>query len=650
MAADPGPSGDVGAPYHLFLTRIPPKLPKEEVEAALLAELASKRIGVLAISVVPQSAWKNKGFGFVVLAGSPSASDIDAIAADLDNSIRVGGKAINVRVCQASVSGGKPTLSTGPLTNWDQPIEKITRLCAQVLHCYFARRTHQEAFKAEKLLALLSMSVAPSCCQESKPVSLWGRDVYGSLEKMLLAIGESHFGGGWSLNGTIADRNAVLTIGKARHMQGWDALRDPLPIATLLRLAACKQRLESIHTPEVCSGFSTPTACRRCSDCGSLSAMHSTEQPSCSQSEASWSLRSLYTIPATAAENTSSDCSPNLCTPNNDTEATGLSFVVSTTPGSVGACKSLQFCSRKIALADTVLWSGNKQASTSDMLRGRAAAVASPLSPQPPCNRLTKVQQAGSGGAQDDGKTSTCTCATEGISTSASAGQCESFSPWETVRTGGSPLKRSAGTSPGSRQWHRAPHSAHSSCSSCPSPGAPAQLLAPAPPSPTPPTPQEQPQQQPQQQQSNLAIPGVPHQSSARLLVCAVSSSQHAVSHIVQPPSARDLLDRCARRLKSLIRRQPAQISYAVADLASYLSEAHEVLACCHDVPYFNLEGYASAVYGSFENFLLEISRLHLNDSWRFGGGCRTGEPRIMFRTRRLTAAREILPTASNGC
>ncbi|GIL56879.1 hypothetical protein Vafri_12117 [Volvox africanus] len=637
MAADPGHSGDVGAPYHLFLTRIPPKLPKEEVEAALSAELASRRIGVLAISVVPQSAWKNKGFGFVVLAGSPSASDIVAIAADLDNSIRVGGKAINVRVCQASVSGGKPSLSTGPLTIWDQPVEKITRLCAQVLHCYFARRTHQEAYKAEKLLALLSMSVAPSCCQEAKPVSLWGRDVYGSLEKMLLAIGESHFGGGWSLNGTIADRNAVLTIGKARHMQGWDALRDPLPIATLLRLAACKQRLESIHTPDACSGFSTPTACRRCSDCGSLSAMHSTEQPSCSQSEASWSLRSLYTIPATAAENTSSESSPNLCTPNNDTEATGLSFAVANTGGFLGTSNTMQSCSGNITMADTALWSGHKQASTPDMHMGsRAAAVASPLPAQPPC--LTEGQQAGSGDAEDDDNTSTCTFVTEGISTSASTGKCESFPPGGTERTGALPLSRCAGGAPGSRLRHqRTPHSAHSSCSSCPSPCGPAQLLAPAPSSPKPPTPQEQPPQQ-QQQHPNLIARGAPHQPSL-LLVCAVPSSQLAGAHIAQPPSARDLLDRCARRLKSLIRRQPAQISYAVADLASYLSGAHEVLACCHDVPYFNLEGYASAVYGSFENFLLEISRLHLNDSWRFGGGQRTGEPRIMFRGRRLPLA-----------
>ncbi|GLI64489.1 hypothetical protein VaNZ11_007689 [Volvox africanus] len=631
MAADPGHSGDVGAPYHLFLTRIPPKLPKEEVEAALSAELASRRIGVLAISVVPQSAWKNKGFGFVVLAGSPSASDIGAIAADLDNSIRVGGKAINVRVCQASVSGGKPSLSTGPLTSWDQPVEKITRLCAQVLHCYFARRTHQEAYKAEKLLALLSMSVAPSCCQEAKPVSLWGRDVYGSLEQMLLAIGESHFGGGWSLNGTIADRNAVLTIGKARHMQGWDALRDPLPIATLLRLAACKQRLESIHTPDTCSGFSTPTACRRCSDCGSLSAMHSTEQPSCSQSEASWSLRSLYTIPATAAENTSSESSPNLCTPNNDTEATGLSFPAPPTAGSLGTCNAMQSCSGNIAMADIALRPGHKQASTPDMLGSRAAAVASPLPPQPPSNRLTEAQQAGGGDAEDDDNTSTCTFVAEEMSTNTNTGKCESFPPGGTGRRGASALGRSAGTS-GSRQRHRTPHSAHSSCSSCSSP------CAPGPPSPPPPMPQEQPPQQQQQQQHNLVACGAPHQPSV-LLVCAMSSSQLLGAHIAEPPSARDLLDRCARRLKSLIRRQPAQISYAVADLASYLSEAQEVLACCHDVPYFNLEGYASAVYGSFENFLLEISRLHLNDSWRFGGGHRTGEPRIMFRTRRLTPA-----------
>lgn len=310
-------SGGEAAAYHLFLTRIPPRVPKEEVEAALSKELASRGVMAQAVSVVPQSAWKTKGYGFITLSGKPSIEEVQRVAEKLDNELRVGGKAINVRVCEPSSTGApQPVQPTEPPVSWDQPVERISRLCAQVLHCYFARRSHQPEFKAEKLLALLSMTVAPSRGQEPKPLALWAKEVFGSMEQMLLAIGDAHFGAStWSLTGAVAERSAKLAVGKARNMQGWDPLRDPLPIATLLRLAACRQRLDESHTPQSQrSGFSTPTcctaqdSCRRSSDCGSLSAVHSSEQPSCSQSEASWSLRSG----CNGAQTGSAVCSPPL--------------------------------------------------------------------------------------------------------------------------------------------------------------------------------------------------------------------------------------------------------------------------------------------------------------------------------------------------
>ncbi|PNH00429.1 hypothetical protein TSOC_013749, partial [Tetrabaena socialis] len=327
MAADPGGS----AAYHLFLTRIPPRLPKEEVEAALAVELASRDIRTDRITVVPQSAWKNKGFGFITLSGSPTAAAIAAVSEELDGHLRLGGRPINVRVCEPSATSPAPSAPEPPVS-WDQPADKIHRLCAQVLHCFFARRVSQATFKAEKLLSLLSMTIAPARGGEPKPISFWGREVHGSLETMLLAIGKEFFGGEWAMTGTVANRDAVLTVDKHRHMQGWDPLCDPLPIATLLRLAACKQRLDDIHTPGASTGFSTPSAlassCRRCSDCGSLSAVHSSDQPSCSESEACWSLRSLHLATLSAAEHIASECSPSLDgMPSTSSEDPALSSV-----------------------------------------------------------------------------------------------------------------------------------------------------------------------------------------------------------------------------------------------------------------------------------------------------------------------------------
>ncbi|GFR45965.1 hypothetical protein Agub_g7436 [Astrephomene gubernaculifera] len=285
MAADPGPSGEPRtAHHHLFLCGIPPRLPREEVEAALAAALEGKSLQASLISVVPQSAWKNKGFGFVDLAGSPSAEQIAAAATALNKSVIVGCKAISVQVCRPSASVAKPTARDS--LQWHQPVENVSRLCAQVLHSFFARRLEHSSFKAEKLLSLLSILIAPSCGQKPMQISAWGRDVFGSLEEMLLAIGDMHFGRGWTITGTVADRNAVLDVSKARYMHGWDPQGDPT-VAAVIRLAACSHRLDAIHSPEVSTGFSTPSMC--CSDCGSESAVQGTDLPSCSQSEASWS-------------------------------------------------------------------------------------------------------------------------------------------------------------------------------------------------------------------------------------------------------------------------------------------------------------------------------------------------------------------------
>eukprot|EP00198_Chlamydomonas_reinhardtii_P003553 XP_001692889.1 predicted protein [Chlamydomonas reinhardtii] len=457
MAADPGVSGGEAAAYHLFLTRIPPRVPKEEVEAALSKELASRGVMAQAVSVVPQSAWKTKGYGFITLSGKPSIEEVQRVAEKLDNELRVGGKAINVRVCEPSSTGAPQPV---------QPTEP------PVLHCYFARRSHQPEFKAEKLLALLSMTVAPSRGQEPKPLALWAKEVFGSMEQMLLAIGDAHFGAStWSLTGAVAERSAKLAVGKARNMQGWDPLRDPLPIATLLRLAACRQRLDESHTPQSQrSGFSTPTcctaqdSCRRSSDCGSLSAVHSSEQPSCSQSEASWSLRSG----CNGAQTGSAVCSPPL---------------------------------------DAMTSSGSEE---------------QPLSTASPA----------------------------------------SVASYDSLRA-----NSGSGSLVGATSSSLNPHV------STPS-----------------------------------ALPAMP----------------------AVPPSARDLLHRCATHLQLLFQWHPAQLSFAVPYLAEYLSAAPDVVAWGSGSPYFSLQGYAAAVYGSFEGLLLEVSRVFFGGCWRLEGGQAPGEPRVL--------------------
>ncbi|EFJ41145.1 hypothetical protein VOLCADRAFT_98921 [Volvox carteri f. nagariensis] len=87
--------------HHLFINRIPPRLPKEDVEKIILAQLRLHPfvLQVSKCSVIPQNSLKNKGYGFITLDGSPSPSDLDAIAKSLNNKLQVGCRTLGVRVC-----------------------------------------------------------------------------------------------------------------------------------------------------------------------------------------------------------------------------------------------------------------------------------------------------------------------------------------------------------------------------------------------------------------------------------------------------------------------------------------------------------------------------------------------------------------------
>lgn len=77
--------------HHLFINRIPPRLAKEDVEKIILAQLRLHPfvLQVSKCSVIPQNSLKNKGYGFITLDGSPSPSDIGAIADSLNNKLQV---------------------------------------------------------------------------------------------------------------------------------------------------------------------------------------------------------------------------------------------------------------------------------------------------------------------------------------------------------------------------------------------------------------------------------------------------------------------------------------------------------------------------------------------------------------------------------
>ncbi|GLC37183.1 hypothetical protein PLESTB_000989000 [Pleodorina starrii] len=87
--------------HHLFINRIPPRLPKEDVEKIILSQLRLHPfvLQVSKCSVIPQNSLKNKGYGFITLNGSPSTSDLDAIADSLNNKLQVGCRTLGVRVC-----------------------------------------------------------------------------------------------------------------------------------------------------------------------------------------------------------------------------------------------------------------------------------------------------------------------------------------------------------------------------------------------------------------------------------------------------------------------------------------------------------------------------------------------------------------------
>ncbi|GFR43074.1 hypothetical protein Agub_g4081 [Astrephomene gubernaculifera] len=86
--------------HHLFINRIPPRLPKEDVEKIILAQLRLQFVlQVSKCSVIPQNSLKNKGYGFITLDGSPTPSDLDEIANSLNNKLQVGCRTLGVRVC-----------------------------------------------------------------------------------------------------------------------------------------------------------------------------------------------------------------------------------------------------------------------------------------------------------------------------------------------------------------------------------------------------------------------------------------------------------------------------------------------------------------------------------------------------------------------
>ncbi|GFR43012.1 hypothetical protein Agub_g4012 [Astrephomene gubernaculifera] len=568
MAADPGLSGEPRtAHHHLFISGIPPRLPKEEVEAALAAALAEKGLQSPLISVVPQSAWKNKGFGFVDLAGSPSAEQIAAAAAALDNSVKVGGKAILVQVCRPSASGAKP-IARVPL-QWDQPAENVCRLCAQVLHMFFARRLEHSSFKAEKLLYRLSITIAPSCGQKPMQISAWGRDVFGSLEQMLLAIGDMHFGGGWTLTGTVADRNAVLEVGKARYMHGWDPQGDPT-VTAVIRLAACKQRLDDLHTPEASTGFSTPSmCCRRCSDCGSDSPVQSTDQPSCSQSEASWS-------PYTATRGGGSVLPASSCTSQ-------LLTTVNSSVTLAGACSG-----------------GSCGEGSSAQPRDRDPRVSEPDPPETP-NVIDPERACRSSASTASLSSSVATIPTAAASTPSDTGRSSCGGCCCRGQQAG--RHRSAGQEALRSNAQHAKHgksspvaSLHGRC------------------------------------QASLQTPQ--HYGPCQPVPSAAANPQSrghpGVGAAASPPSRRGILERCARCLQQLFASRPYQHTYTLSFLVEALAASDEVVAWGKHAAFFSLVGYAEAVYGSFEGLLLEVERLYFGGSWRFGGGMRSGEPRVI--------------------
>ncbi|KAG2453323.1 hypothetical protein HYH02_001547 [Chlamydomonas schloesseri] len=447
---------------------------------------------------------------------------------------------------------------------------------------------------------------------------------------MLLAIGDAHFGAStWSLTGAVAERNAVLSVGKARNMQGWDPLRDPLPIATLLRLAACRQRLDDSHTPQSQrSGFSTPTcsttrdSCRRCSDCGSLSAVHSSEQPSCSQSEASWSLRSG----CNGAQTGSAVCSPPLdAMTSSGSEEQPLSTA---SPASVASYDSLRGTGGSGSLAglvDGTAAGGSHQGGAGSCqsipevasqekqqqeVEGRVKpASSSPKAAQPGTQDGAAVAAGGraSGGS---GGCSSKTCSGSGNTQSsaeaaavAAAAAAAATAALQQRRLGKgagratcSALHLSAGAPQSAPSQLAATQSARGSLSNAPWMPRPA-LSATA-----------------------TSVSLQPHAS--------VSSALPAMPAV--PPSARDLLHRCATHLQLLFQWHPAQLSFAVPYLAEYLSAAPDVVAWGSGSPYFSLQGYAAAVYGSFEGLLVEVSRVFFGGCWRLEGGQAPGEPRVL--------------------
>ncbi len=77
------------------------------------------------------------------------------------------------------------------------------------------------------------------------------------------------------------------------------------------------------------------------------------------------------------------------------------------------------------------------------------------------------------------------------------------------------------------------------------------------------------------------------------------------------------LLFRCAQHLHLLFSWHPGQREFPVSYVRELLSSAPDVVAWGSGSPYFSLQGYSTAVYGSFEGLLLQVSRAHFGGCWR---------------------------------
>ncbi|KXZ47007.1 hypothetical protein GPECTOR_39g501 [Gonium pectorale] len=82
--------------------------------------------------------------------------------------------------------------------------------------------------------------------------------------------------------------------------------------------------------------------------------------------------------------------------------------------------------------------------------------------------------------------------------------------------------------------------------------------------------------------------------------------------------------------MELLFSYHPGQAGFALPYVSEFLSVAQDIVTWGSGSPFFSLEGYAGAVYGSFERFLAEVSRLYFGGTWRFEGGSGPADPRVL--------------------